>query len=346
MILPFVGIGQEVPFNVIDEVPIYPGCERGSNAEKRKCMSDKIAQFVIRKFNTDIAEVLGLSGKQLVKVIFKIDKSGNVVGVRSRAPHPRLEQEAVRVVKMLPKMKPGRIDGKPVIVPYSLPITFVVQGSNTESPYNSTPPPPPPPPNSSIPERGSLNYEYVIFTDNQKSKISQLNEQLIDVVGASNFPVSKSTIKRFLICFFDKIASNSSYKMYQEDLIKAEKYSEDKEERTYFLFSLNYINSALWSCMDENPKFLEEYSKVDKIIPQSDLKIKAFAEVHLADLKKEMGIFKYIESGKMIDWERYSECYARKIWKNFTPKEMYKMSPENENKLDKMQQNCMEVNLK
>ena len=69
--------------------------------------------------------------------------------------------------------------------------------------------------------------------------------------------------------------------------------------------------------MDENPKFLEEYSKVDKIIPQSDLKIKAFAEVHLADLKKEMGIFKYIESGKMIDWERYSECYARKIWKNF-----------------------------
>ena len=137
MILPFVGIGQEVPFNVIDEVPIYPGCERGSNAEKRKCMSDKIAQFVIRKFNTDIAEVLGLSGKQLVKVIFKIDKSGNVVGVRSRAPHPRLEQEAVRVVKMLPKMKPGRIDGKPVIVSYSLPITFVVQGSNdTKTRFN------------------------------------------------------------------------------------------------------------------------------------------------------------------------------------------------------------------
>jgi hypothetical protein len=352
MILPFVSFGQEVKFAIIDEVPVYPGCERGTNAEKRKCMSDKIAKFVSRKFNQNLADDLGLSGRQHIRILFNINKNGIVSDARARGPHPILEKEAVRVVKMLPGMEPGQIEGKPVIVKYMLPLTFVVQNDNdqsiTQSSYNPTltKPPPPPPPNSSIPERGSLNYEYVIFTDNQKSKISQLNEQLIDVVGASNFPVSKSTIKRFLICFFDKIASNSSYKMYQEDLIKAEKYSEDKEERTYFLFSLNYINSALWSCMDENPKFLEEYSKVDKIIPQSDLKIKAFAEVHLADLKKEMGIFKYIESGKMIDWERYSECYARKIWKNFTPKEMYKMSPENENKLDKMQQNCMEVNLK
>ena len=117
----------EVPFAVIENVPEYPGCERGSNAEKRKCMSDKIAKFVQRKFNTDLAGDLGLSGRQRISVIFKIDKKGNVVGVRSRAPHPRLEKEAARVINMLPKMKPGRQRGKPVIVPYSLPITFQVQ---------------------------------------------------------------------------------------------------------------------------------------------------------------------------------------------------------------------------
>jgi protein TonB len=117
----------EVPFAVIENVPEYPGCERGSNAEKRKCMSDKIAKFVQRKFNTDLAGDLGLSGRQRSSVIFKIDKNGNVVGVRSRAPHPRLEKEAARVINMLPKMKPGRQRGKPVIVPYSLPITFQVQ---------------------------------------------------------------------------------------------------------------------------------------------------------------------------------------------------------------------------
>ena len=117
----------EVPFAVIENVPEYPGCERGSNTEKRKCMSDKIAKFVQRKFNTDLAGDLGLSGRQRISVIFKIDKNGNVVGVRSRAPHPRLEKEAARVINMLPKMKPGRQRGKPVIVPYSLPITFQVQ---------------------------------------------------------------------------------------------------------------------------------------------------------------------------------------------------------------------------
>ena len=117
----------EVPFSVIENVPEYPGCEKGSNAEKRKCMSAKIAKFVQRKFNTDLAGDLGLSGRQRINVIFKIDKSGNVVGVRSRAPHPRLEKEAARVINMLPKMKPGRQRGKAVIVPYSLPITFQVQ---------------------------------------------------------------------------------------------------------------------------------------------------------------------------------------------------------------------------
>jgi protein TonB len=117
----------EVHFTVIENVPEYPGCEKGSNAQKRKCMSDKITKFVQRKFNTDLAGDLGLTGKQRISVIFKIDKNGNVTGVRSRAPHPRLEKEAARVVNMLPKMKPGRQRGRSVVVSYTLPITFLVQ---------------------------------------------------------------------------------------------------------------------------------------------------------------------------------------------------------------------------
>ena len=117
----------EVPFAVIENVPIYPGCERGNNAKKRKCMSEKIAKFVQRKFNTDLAGDLGLSGRQRINVIFKIDKFGNVTGVRARAPHPRLEKEAQRVINLLPKMQPGKQRGKAVIVPYFLPIIFQVQ---------------------------------------------------------------------------------------------------------------------------------------------------------------------------------------------------------------------------
>ncbi|WP_445956099.1 energy transducer TonB [Yeosuana sp.] len=117
----------EVPFAVIENVPVFPGCEGGNNDAKKKCMSDKIAAFVNKKFNTELASELGLSGRQRINVIFKIDKNGDIVGIRARAPHPGLEKEAVRVIGMLPKMQPGKQRGKAVTVPYSLPIVFQVQ---------------------------------------------------------------------------------------------------------------------------------------------------------------------------------------------------------------------------
>jgi protein TonB len=119
---------SDVPFSVIENVPIYPGCEKKkNNAEKKKCMSEKVMKFVQKKFNTDLAGDLGLEGRQRISVQFKIDKNGNVVNVRARAPHPKLEQEAVKVVKALPKMIPGKQRGKAVGVLYSLPILFQVE---------------------------------------------------------------------------------------------------------------------------------------------------------------------------------------------------------------------------
>ena len=119
---------DDVPFSVIENVPIYPGCEnKKNNAEKKQCMSDKVQKFVQKKFNTDLAGDLGLEGRQRISVQFKIDKYGNVINVRARAPHPKLEQEAVKVVKALPKMIPGKQRGKAVGVLYSLPILFQVE---------------------------------------------------------------------------------------------------------------------------------------------------------------------------------------------------------------------------
>lgn len=118
----------DVPFAVIENVPIYPGCENMKNNNERKaCMSEKIQEFVSRKFNTDLGGQLGLTGVNRVIVQFKIDKNGNIAEVRSRAPHPRLEEEAARVISSLPKMQPGRQRGQAVGVMYSLPIVFQVQ---------------------------------------------------------------------------------------------------------------------------------------------------------------------------------------------------------------------------
>ncbi|WP_052461204.1 energy transducer TonB [Psychroserpens mesophilus] len=117
-----------VPDGVIEKVPLFPGCEYVyGNTARKNCMSAAIATFVNQRFNTNLALDKGLTGRQRIAVIFKIGKEGEVTQVRARAPHPALEKEAIRVIKLLPKMKPGYQNGKPVIVPYSLPILFQVK---------------------------------------------------------------------------------------------------------------------------------------------------------------------------------------------------------------------------
>ncbi len=118
---------DDVPFAIIEEVPVFPGC-KGTNTEKKKCFSEKMQKHVNRKYNTGLAGDLGLPpGKKRVYVQFKIDKGGNITDVRARGPHKRLEKEAVRVVELLPKMTPGKQRGRAVGVKYTLPITLVVE---------------------------------------------------------------------------------------------------------------------------------------------------------------------------------------------------------------------------
>ena len=120
-------IDENIPFISIEHVPTFPGCEKGDNEKKRKCMSDKITKHVQRRFDKDLAGELGLTGVQKIYVMFKISKTGEIIGVESRAPHQRLQEEAERVINLLPKMKPGKQRGVPVNVQYSLPIIFKVE---------------------------------------------------------------------------------------------------------------------------------------------------------------------------------------------------------------------------
>ena len=118
-------INEGLSFSIINQSPIFPGCEDAS--DPKKCFQENIQKFVGRNFNPRLAKNLDLeSGKKRVIVLFKIDKNGMITGVRARGPHKSLEEEAIRVVKSLPKMKAGEYDGKKVAVKYTLPITFQV----------------------------------------------------------------------------------------------------------------------------------------------------------------------------------------------------------------------------
>jgi len=118
---------EDVPFAIIEEAPIFPGC-KGTKAQKKQCFVDKIKEHVGKKFNINLAQELGLSkGKKKLYVLFRIDRKGNVSDIQARGPHKRLESEALKTVKTLPKMTPAKQRGVPVGVKYVLPITFDVQ---------------------------------------------------------------------------------------------------------------------------------------------------------------------------------------------------------------------------
>ncbi|UOB18980.1 energy transducer TonB [Abyssalbus ytuae] len=117
-----------VLFDKVEFVPVFPGCESlSSNEERKECMSDKISKIVRKNFRTDRAIDFGLTGTQRIYVQFTINKQGLVSDVKIKAPHKVLEEEALRVTKLIPQMKPGKQQDREVEVVFMKPIVFKVQ---------------------------------------------------------------------------------------------------------------------------------------------------------------------------------------------------------------------------
>ena len=122
------GKTEEISFAAIDEAPIYPGCDTlTSNDEQKKCFSENINKLVAKNFNLDLGKSLGFSGRVKMFSRFTINKEGNIVDMKARAPHPELEKEIRRVISLIPQLKTGKQGGKPMNVSFTLPIQFNIQ---------------------------------------------------------------------------------------------------------------------------------------------------------------------------------------------------------------------------
>lgn len=116
----------DVPFAVIEDVPIYPGCEKVPKSQRRACFQEQINKHIRKNFRyPEIAQEMGIQGR--VYVQFVIAKDGSITSVRMRGPDKNLEKEAARIISRLPKMTPGKQRGRAVRVPFSIPITFRLQ---------------------------------------------------------------------------------------------------------------------------------------------------------------------------------------------------------------------------
>ncbi|WP_308993283.1 energy transducer TonB [Mariniflexile litorale] len=116
----------EVAFAVIEDVPVFPGCEGLSKSETKDCFQRKIQEHVVKNFHyPETALQLSIQGR--VSVMFIVDSKGVTTGIRSRGPDKILEKEAERIIGLLPKMQPGKQRGRPVRVAYAVPIFFKYQ---------------------------------------------------------------------------------------------------------------------------------------------------------------------------------------------------------------------------
>tara|TARA_R110000868_G_scaffold209983_2_gene459935 strand:+ start:2226 stop:3338 length:1113 start_codon:yes stop_codon:yes gene_type:complete len=119
----------DVPFSTVEEVPVFPGCEDA--VDKRACFQEKMEEHISKNFSyPEEAQIQGIQGK--VNVLFVITEDGNILNLKMRGPNTILENEASRIIALLPKMKPGKEKGKLVRVSFSIPITFKLQGTEKQ----------------------------------------------------------------------------------------------------------------------------------------------------------------------------------------------------------------------
>ena len=116
----------DVPFAVIEDVPVFPGCEDVEKNQLRNCFQEQMNKHIRRNFRyPEIAQEMGIQGRVFVNFI--ISEDGSITNIRMRGPDKNLEGEAKRIISLLPNMTPGKQRGRPVRVPFSIPIVFRLQ---------------------------------------------------------------------------------------------------------------------------------------------------------------------------------------------------------------------------
>jgi TonB family protein len=115
----------DVAFAIIEKVPVFPGCEDAS--DMRACFNEKLQQHIAKNFRyPQEAQEKDIQGR--VNILFFIQEDGSIGDIKMRGPDKLLEDEAERIISLLPQMTPGEHRGEKVRVPFSIPINFRLQG--------------------------------------------------------------------------------------------------------------------------------------------------------------------------------------------------------------------------
>ncbi|MEM1323803.1 MAG: TonB family protein [Bacteroidota bacterium] len=116
-------------FRVVEEMPRFPGCEEiADKTERESCAKEKMLRFVYSNIKYPAeARKNGVQGTVVVK--FVVNKEGLVEQAETiRKIGGGCDEEALRIVNMMPKFIPGKQRGKKVNVFFHLPIKYKLAG--------------------------------------------------------------------------------------------------------------------------------------------------------------------------------------------------------------------------
>lgn len=106
---------SEKVYDVVEMPPSFPG----GMAALQSYIRNNIKYPVAAKKN-------GIEGRVVIE--FVVEKDGTLSNVKAfRSADPSLDQEAIRLVESMPKWNPGKSNGEPVNVRYTIPVTFRLQ---------------------------------------------------------------------------------------------------------------------------------------------------------------------------------------------------------------------------
>jgi TonB family protein len=117
---------KKPPHTIVEQMPQYPGGE-------------KVMMYFLSVNTKYPPEAKAAKIEGTVVVNFLVSRAGKIENVKVvKSVHPALDAEAVRVVSTMPDWSPGKQNGKPVDVYYSIPIEFSLKSAGEKSLGNST----------------------------------------------------------------------------------------------------------------------------------------------------------------------------------------------------------------
>jgi len=110
-----------------DKGVVFPGCDSKDNSKIEKCFNESVMEFIEKNISYP-KEAIDAKKEGTVYIKFVVDTKGNITQVENALSGNGLgygmEEEAIRVVRKIPKMEPALKDGKPVEANFVIPVRF------------------------------------------------------------------------------------------------------------------------------------------------------------------------------------------------------------------------------